>query len=355
MKPPLKIPEYVYNACCCSQVGYCMVLNKVVSVDDIFNCRHMTTKQRKEICHNSQSDVQRYNEFMKHGYDYKWFEYWDNTHNDKNDCIKAIVHQNKKDKKIIYHLEHQDKQADNGFDKVEIACLGHYDKQFSFTDSVPYLKKINLNNLKCGKYQNNKWAESRAFIDRSIFSNDAEYLGFVSASWNDKFEPNRIDNFHNWPYSKYLVNSDKLVFCANVNCCCAWKNIIKGIIKGHDNIFNKLQELLNLEIYHVKVPYCNTFIAHRSIVEEYLNYLDSEQIMAKIEDFVQREVVKDFLGEYNKHRIEAYIMEMVNCFWWAKKDYMYISNASRKQTWYSEKNNNQRLKDYEDSLLDNNS
>ena len=66
------------------------------------------------------------------------------------------------------------------------------------------------------------------------------------------------------------------------------------------------------------------------------------------------EVQRDFVGDFFKHRVEAYLMEMINCFWWAKKDYMYIANAKRKPDWYKEENNNNRLKAYEDSLLDKN-
>lgn len=249
---------------------------------------------------------------------------------------------------VIEHCSAQ--KLTNGFDKLEIACVGHYPKQFDSIGDSHVLKKVNLNDLDVGEYQNNRWAEARAFVAKDLFRDDAEWIGYVGASWNDKFRGNRIEDFTEWRYSKHLVNSKELVFCAQTTCCCAWQHIIKQIIPDHDRIFEKVQEEFNLEIKHVKVPFCNHFIAHRSIVEEYLNYLDSEQIMPRVASFAQIEIQKNFIGDFFKHRIEAYLMEMIGCFWWAKKDYMYFSSALRRPNWYTHENNLKRLRAYENSL-----
>lgn len=354
MKPKLKLGSEHWGRCCCgSEEGYCVVRNKRYDQQDRARCQSLTSEQRMNESYESQEDVKFYREFESHGYDHKWFEYYRNMHSNKKECPEGKRNQHEKDKRIIGYLSAQ--QLRNGFDKLEILCVGHYPKQFDSIGNSPVLKKINLNDLDVGEYQHNRWAEARAFVARDLFRGDAEWVGYVGASWNDKFDGPKIEEFTGWSYSRHLVNSEDLVFCACVNCVCCWKTIIERIIEEHDDIFEKIQKEFDLELKHVIVPYCNHFIAHRKIVEEYLNYLDTEEIMPRISRFVKREVEPDFVGEFYKHRVEAYLMEMINCFWWAKKDYMYVPNVTRKPMWYSNENNAARLAAYEKSLLDKNS
>lgn len=79
-------------------------------------------------------------------------------------CSLANNYQIEKNKEIFSLIDRQ--SLDKKCAEIEILCLGHSDKQFDSIVDRPYIKKINLNNIDAGKYSDNKWAESRAFISQ---------------------------------------------------------------------------------------------------------------------------------------------------------------------------------------------
>ena len=275
-------------------------------------------------------------------------------------CDEASNNQLEINKKIIRYIEKYSYECH--FNNIEIACLGHSKKQFDKIQDRPYLKKINLNALDAGKYSGNEWAESRAFVAKNLFSKDVDFIGFTTASWNDKYESfSTIDNFHNWNNAKILLNStpeDKIVLCADMLCACSWirdkyqsSNILSAFFNKESHTIGKsLLKLVNLDNFkHIKVPFANQIIAHKLIIQRYIDYLQNENILDKVDWFVKKFAIKyiDKSNEikifYQNNRIQAYLMEMISCFWFANQDFLYIPNVTRKENWYSEKNIKERI------------
>jgi hypothetical protein len=270
-------------------------------------------------------------------------------------CQQSIVSQRSKNLSIIDYIENQ---VENGpdFNNVQILSLGHRDSQFDSIQDRPYLKKVNLNSVDAGEYSDNKWAESRAFLDDSLFRDDVEFVGFTTASWNEKYEGYaRIDNFHNWDNAKVLLRSkpeDKIVLCADMFCPCVWIDD-KGILSDFFNssagfIGRNFLKLIGLSGKHLQAPFSNQLICHKSIVQKYKQFLQDNEVMPKIEWIVQRYSDKikqstDIQKSYHANRLHAYFMEMVSCFWFVNQDFMYIPNVNRKETWYSVDGINQRI------------
>lgn len=277
-------------------------------------------------------------------------------------CDTASNNQLEINKRIIGYIEKYSHEC--SFNEIEIACLGHNKKQFDKIQDQPYLKKINLNDLDAGKYSGNEWAESRAFVAKNLFSKDVDFIGFTTASWNDKYESfSMIDNFHNWNNAKILLNStpeDKIVLCADIFCACSWttdkyqsSNILSTFFNKEAHMIGKsLLKLVNLDNFkHIKVPFANQIIAHRLIIQRYIDYLQNENILDKVDWFVKKFAIKyiDKSNEikifYHNNRIQAYLMEMISCFWFANQDFIYIPNAQRKRSWYEHSNVKKRIEE----------
>lgn len=281
-------------------------------------------------------------------------------------CENALTRQLDENKKLKEYVQNQ---TTSGLStgKVCILCLGHSDKQFNSIQDRPYLKKVNLNTLKCGKYSGNKWAESRGFLsERQLFPEDAEFYGFVTASWNLKYlDHYRIDNFHNWESTMVLLNSkpeDRVVLCADMFCWCNWINdetckpakcVLKSILQKDDAVrvgrdFFKLMKL-DTRI-HKRVPYSNQQIYHKSLYFEWKKYLEDNDCLNKVDWYVKKissDKIKGWtkeVDEYSNVRLQAYFMEMLNIIWFTNNDFKFIANTTRKDDWYNVSSMNKRAK-----------
>jgi hypothetical protein len=269
---------------------------------------------------------------------------------ENSECLFANIYQRKKEK-IINELKNniiKSKKYTN-FDNVKILSLGHSDKQFTTIKDRDYIVKIDLNKIDAGKYSGNEWSESRAFASKkNMFPNDADIIGFTSASWNLKFD-NRIDNFHNWGDAHILLNSrpeDNIVLCAHMHCSCLWssnhsflytiypRDYVKSIIRS----FYRFMGFQDKK--HIYVPYANQMIAHRKVIEEYLDFLRINLIFDKVEKFVNTinvPFIQDFKNKkYHNVRLNGYFMEMVTCLWFNSKDYIYLpQHNTGLHKWYA--------------------
>lgn len=332
------------HKCICDSPGYCPVFNKVMGIypPDWKWCQKTNIVNRQsyyDILNNSIPG----------------------TANSKYDSSVYCEYAGDEVKTIDWNI-----YKNTNFDNVQILCLGHSQKQFDTIKDRPYLKKINLNEIDAGKYSGNEWAESRAFISDKLFSGHPEYIGFVTASWNSKYESwSRIDEFHNWRNAKILINSkpeDKIILCADTFCACNWVFKIKDTHSILSTFFKHSEEwlaksfskLIGLDYNnHVRVPFSNQMILHRDLFYRYKNFLDKEQIFDKVEWFVSN-VANDY--KYNKQdelrnkyhytRLNGYLMEMVTCLWFSNNDHIYLANAKRKTEWYSSNNVKRRIKEY---------
>lgn len=362
------------SKCECIEPGFCPIFNRHMGVDppDWKWCQDTNTKERQHYYDLlSQAPPTKNKKLMELFNDFncekKWLFLYYLTLNEKYfKCKKASNNQKKKNKLITQYIESQNK-TDIDFDKIEILCLGHSDKQFNNILDQPYITKTNLNEINAGKYSGNEWSESRAFIsETSLFKDDKEFYGFVTASWNNKYESySLIDNFYNWNHSRILLRSkpeDKIVLCADVFCPCYWiygsegnNGILSGLYgKYAKKIGREFLKLLGLyrmyNFKHVKVPYGNQIIAHKNIIKSYQDFLNSQDVFEKIEwtvnknqKYVRQEDNDLISNKYQNSRIQAYLLEMTTCFWFSHQDYLYIPNTIRKEEWYTRANIKNRI------------
>jgi len=308
---------------------------------------------------NTQQLLEKYE---KLGYDSKYFHLYAMMHDRGiHNCMLATHIQNKKFDKIVKLLEKEPSQKN--LDNIEILILSHKQQQLDELPDKPYLKKTNLNKIDAGKYSGNEWAESRVYLSNTLLLSDStKYVGTVTASWNIKYNYETIDNFENWTNTKVLLVSeleDNVVLCADVFCPCCWvKNNKPNIISFFfdktitEPAFHFLEDLgINLT-EHTRVPFGHQFIAHRKVFEEYSNFLKDNNVPERVVDFVEqhRSLLKkgtDISDKYHNVRIQAYMMEMISCFYFAKKDYLYIPNARRNESWYKPENVKNRIQKWD--------
>lgn len=359
-----------FTKCHCEQPGFCPIFMRRMGTDppDWNWCQKNTTSQEDRrlyydiLCRSSNTENKKLVNFFSRlddlHIDKKFYLFYYLTMSERyNKCNKAQITQFNINKKNIDYLNKNKFPSDNT--NIEIACLGHSDKQFNTIIDRYYLKKINLNHIDAGRFSHNKWAEARAFISNTkLFTSSAQFIGFVTASWNIKYEPySRIDFLHNWTTTNILLNSepeDQVILCADIFCPCVWfppedkdsRGCVLDLFFGDNSIIiaNKFKELFNIQITeHVKVPFANQIICHKSIVDSYQKYLFREKIFDKIiwlvEDFAKEYVLehKDQIQkEYLNDRIYAYLVEAITCFWFYnnRERMIFLPNAERLSNWY---------------------
>jgi len=352
------------SKCRCEEPGFCPLFYRRMGIDppDWKWCQKTNEQERKKyfdlLSRAPDSPNKKFAKLIDDlNCDKKYFLLYYLSEMKYHKCQKSIELQRLRNSDIISYIESQQK-VDVDFDNVQILSLGHKQSQFDSIEDRPYLKKVNLNSVDAGEYSDNKWAESRAFLDDSLFRDDVEFVGFTTASWNEKYEGYaRIDNFHNWDNAKVLLRSkpeDKIVLCADMFCPCGWiekRGILSDFLNGDADLIGKnFLKLIRLSIRHIQAPFSNQLICHKSIVQKYKKFLQDNEVLSKIEWIVKRysDIIKqnnDIQKMYHANRLNAYFMEMVSCFWFANQDFMYIPNVTRKEDWYSVDNINRRIDD----------
>lgn len=360
-----------FSECICSSPGFCPIFGKKMGINppDWKWCQKSTPDDRKSyfniLAKAPPSDnTDTFSIISQAKTKEEAFLYFLTLKNHQYKCDEASKAQLDRNK-IIFKYLNQD-NLDFKPNNIEIACLGHSQKQFDSIEERSYIRKVNLNTLDAGQYSGNEWAESRAFVTKNLFSKDVDFVGFITASWNNKYESfSRIDNLHNWDTAKILLNSkpeDKIVLCADIFCPCWWTTTYQGsnilsVFFGNKShtIGKRLLKLVNLDNFkHIKVPFANQIIAHRLIIQRYIDYLQNENILDKVDWFVKKFAIKyiDKSNEikifYQNNRIQAYLMEMISCFWFANQDFVYIPNAKRKSCWYELSNIKKRTENHKE-------
>jgi hypothetical protein len=231
--------------------------------------------------------------------------------------------------------------------RTKILLLGHTQNQYS-GENRDYLEFRLLQDLDLGiyrQYQNNCFSESRMYLSEIP---DTEYVGTVTASWNQKFDQNRIDEFHNWENTKVLFNSGD-------------RNIVltseKSMFK-HDCIFDLFSDKeivrdfsdfaisLTGEICNFGL-WSNQIICHRSI---YLKLQEFHRmafplVVEKIHSYNLRalkcrilhgqDASNLYFTEGFENRKAGLFFEFLTNVWVScQKDLIILPNASRKKEWY---------------------
>ena len=318
---------------------------------DIDWCSSLTPEERAKYSNSFSKKNTLINRFPSYDINDNWLQLYLSLHNTKYlFCEQAELDIERNFLSNVNNLESL-KLENIDMNNVQVLCLGHYAEQINSIKNQPYLKKINLNHITHSKYSGNEWAESRAFLYRELFENNKEYIGYSTASWAMKFTGAKIDNLHNWKYIPYLLNSKEqngIVFCADVHCLCLWKYSLFSLF-GDATLLDLVLKEFGYKLIHKKILFCNQFIAHKSIVYKYLEYLEKENIMSRVKAFVYNNInSKPNKKKYIESlpRSEAWIMELITCLWFSNQNYTFIPNAERKNDWYLETNVKSREKKF---------
>jgi hypothetical protein len=238
--------------------------------------------------------------------------------------------------------------ADTDF--LDIALIGHKSEQFNNIEQRSYLKRILLHNLqyKDQKYASNTLAESRFLIcEDVIFKDTAEVVGSISASWNTKYYPSRIDSittWYNWPIINKIRNDPSLVCCATL-CYGAYskpndplweKNFqqhFRTIFKNSQWVTDLLYEILGLKYDGLRpTPYANQILCHKSVFNEYRIFIKSH-----IDDIISNFAPKldhNYSSSFDAARPLAYILEEASMLWWSSRNFVFIPCAQINNGWY---------------------
>jgi len=250
--------------------------------------------------------------------------------------------------------------------KVQIAVLGHSEKQFSTIKDRPYLKKVYLDDLDLGEYhefQSNVYGESRAFLCDNLFDSSTEYVGVVTASWNIKYQGfNPIDEFHNWHASKALFTSrrEDVLLCANMFRASQWLLKNKGSVfkaiyfskRQRKGIEKVLLNDLNLKVHpdSPKVAASNQIICHKTLYNRYIKFFRDNEVLSILRHFCNTNDMTTGV-DWVDQRTAAYMAECVTMLWLAQQDILTVpterlgshwlknSNRSKRAAWYEGKNN----------------
>jgi len=350
------------SKCHCETPGFCPIFFRRMGTypPDWEWCQNAPVEDKKvfydTLAKAPKTDNHRLLEFFKEldnqNIEKKFYLLYYLTMSDKYHlCEKAQESQKQKNKTITEYIDNQSRSR-NLLDDLQILCLGHSNKQFDSIHNRSYLKKINLNDIDAGKYSDNKWAESRAFIsEKELFAPSAKFVGFTTASWNLKYEAySRIDELHNWETCHILLNSkpeDKIVLCADMFCPCIWfekQENVSSVFFGENYklVGDIFYDMFGFSVkQHMKVPFSNQMILHRENYEIYKEYLLYNQIFEKVTDFI--DTVKKYMNKneevkYSFNRLNAYVLEMISTFWFSGQNFIYLPNAERKIDWYSSNN-----------------
>jgi hypothetical protein len=260
---------------------------------------------------------------------------------DQISCVHRYVEEEKHLRKFIHDYD------ERILDECKILLLGHRPDQYDGEDRN-YLYLTLLQDMDLGtyrQYQNNCFAESRAFLADMP---EAEYVGVVTASWNRKFGPNKIDNFHNWDNTKILFNSgDKNIVLTAERSLFKHNDIFLLFNKGCIRDFEKFAISLTGEVCNFGL-WSNQIICHRSV------YLRLQEFYRRVFPLVVQKIFSYNLRSVKcsgmhsdqnliysgpevgfNNRKEGLFFEFLTNLWFAsQKDLMILPNAVCNTDWY---------------------
>lgn len=355
--------------CQCKSPGFCPVFNRTMGTNppDWKWCQDTTRIEREKYRNllskappsKNQKLMYLYEDLKKQGKE-KWLQLYLITNAESHLCNIATFNQVERNQKIIEFIESREIK-DIDLSNVEILSLGHTQEQFDSIEDRPYITKVDLNEIDAGKYSDNQWSESRAYLSKhNLFKRDTDFIGFTTASWNKKYDFNRIDNFHNWEYAKVLLNSkpeDKIVICGHMTCSCPWtknyedgRDILSVFLNADcNNMTERFLKMVKLNDYkHINVPYSQQMILHKSLFMEYYDYLMNHEVFEKADWIYNRTFNKftkydEIREKYHKIKLKGYFLEIFTCFWFSKQDWTYLPVAIRKVDWYEKTNVTKRI------------
>lgn len=271
-------------------------------------------------------------EGYRHSLDMKYGILPFNMTEDQKISIQKHVDYEKISREFIYDYDL------SKLDSTKIVVLGHDINQYDNIVKQKYLDYKLLQDLDLGKYkqyQDNCFAESRVYLS-DILDDSIEYIGVVTASWNKKFEVNKIDNFHEWENTKILFNSNNKNIVLAAERSMFRHNTIFDLFENKDavNDFLNFSVSLTGEICNFGL-WANQIICHREI---YLKLQDFYRavfplVVEKIDSY-NLSSIKCHYGRFNDRKAGLFFEFLTNVWFSAQKDLIILPNAVRKKDWY---------------------
>jgi hypothetical protein len=310
--------------CTCDSPGWCN--------------RHFQNKDRKQWLNCLK------NEGHRHSLDFKYGILPQNMTDLQKQSVQRHIDSENSLKQFIY---------DYDFDKLKktkIILLGHKTEQYENINKQEYLEYQLLQSLDLGiykQYQNNCFAESRVFLS-NILNDSIEYIGVITASWNNKFDSNKIDKFHEWENTKILFNSENKNIVLTAERSMFKHNSIFDLFKNKDVVqdFSEFTISLTGEICNFGL-WANQIICHREI------YLKLQEFYRTVFPLVVEKIHSYNLSTlqchgahglnakniytnegFNNRKAGLFFEFLTNVWFASQKDLIILPNASRKRDWY---------------------
>ena len=231
---------------------------------------------------------------------------------------------------------------------LDISLCGHKPVIDQSFQSRKYLTYRNLNTLPYSdkRWSNNSLGESRIFLADQIFDDEKDIWGCLTASFNQKYFPFKVDHINNYIDPNACISNKNKVFCTSL--CLGnraardldlWhKNFqhhFRNLYKDSEFVQDKIEKITGM-IYDPNnlAPYANQIICHKDLFRKLSNYIKS------IIDLVFQEFSENFIYPNipDNRRSLAYVMEEITMLWWSnQKDITYESFCKPNKLWYEEK------------------
>lgn len=149
---------------------------------------------------------------------------------------------------------------------LKIFALAFTDEQFSAIPNVHFMEKVNLSTLNVGEFQNNQLCEHRIYLSDLPNKSDAEYIGFTTWRWNEKYQ--NILRHENLDQLQLYPNN---VYCAQV--APDWASYSCLVHLGMKSYLEELSEYTKLPILYDSVGFwSNNFICHKMVYLEFQHF-----------------------------------------------------------------------------------
>ena len=201
--------------------------------------------------------------------------------------------------------------------KLKVFLLWHDDGRRS-ADQRWYHHYVNLSELPIGEFQSNAIAETRAYM-ADLPLGDAEYVGFCTARWNDKYRHAvRLSDLH------HLRLSPKVVWAAERQ----ETDWISQSDMNHPGMVPLIKEMaseMGLILSWGPTLFANNFICHRDVFE------DLKKFIRKVVGYFHEKYHFDLPfnnGPHERSRQAAYFYERATMLYFANRSDLLLKQAS---------------------------
>jgi hypothetical protein len=228
--------------------------------------------------------------------------------------------------------------------KFEVAIITHRPEQIESIIKQDYLKFFDINNI--NSRFDNSYTESRIFYENfdSLFSENKEYVGLVTGSWNLKYVGlNPIDQLHNWNAIRKL--NDNNLICSDTEPVGRFIGDKRVVLKDVFNIsLEQIYEFLELISLNPKglsmdktTGVSNQIIAKRHIVKSLFDFYKENEVLDKIEFFMNKynfSVNNTVYGGKTYERRSGFFAETATAVWIAQNNFNILPQEMLRRDWY---------------------